>query len=290
MSIIETERPGAAYALGHTPEEYERLRLQARMWETATARLLEQLGLRLGASCLDAGCGPGETMRLMAERAGPAGRVLGIDADRTLVPLTQAMLHSTGYRNCAVLVHDLTTDQPVPGGPFDLIFARLLLFHLPERVNVLARLWDAVAPGGYLLIQDYDVRGVSTLPELDWTGELLRVWEGAFGAVGADMRTGARLPQLFAQAGIGTPDGTDVAGRLEPLTTSRPVMGGAFRSVLPTAIAHGVTTEDDAAATLASIDRDTARFPDRPMYWPLMIGAWKRKAAVTGREPSRRGI
>lgn len=288
MSTTQTGRLRAAYALGHTPEEYERLRLQARMLETATARLLEQLGVGLGASCLDAGCGPGETMRLMAERVGPAGRVLGIDADRTLGAMAQAMLHSAGYWHCAVLAHDLTADEPVPGAPFDLVFARLLLFHLPERVEVLARLWDAVAPGGYLLIQDYDVRSVSTLPELDWTGELLRVWEGAFGAVGADIRTGARLPQLFAQAGIGTPDGTDVAGRLEPLATSRPIMA-AFRSVLPTAIAHGVTTEDDAAATLASIDRDTTRFPDRPMYWPLMVGAWKRKAIATGREPSRRG-
>ena len=55
------------------------------------------------------------------------------------------------------------------------MYARLLLFHLPQRVDVLARLWDAVAPGGHLLVQDYDLRSVSTLPELDWVGELLRV-------------------------------------------------------------------------------------------------------------------
>ena len=28
---------------------------------------------------------------------------------------------------------------------------------------------------------------------------------------------------------------------------------------------------------LAAIDRDATRFPDRPMLWPLLIGAWKRK-------------
>jgi hypothetical protein len=47
--------------------------------------------------------------------------------------------------------------------------------------------------------------------------------------------------------------------------------------VLPTALAHGVTTEAGAAAVLASIDRDATRFPDRPVLWPLLIGAWKRK-------------
>lgn len=54
-------------------------------------------------------------------------------------------------------------------------------------------------------------------------------------------------------------------------------MEAAFRSVLPTAVAHGITTDSGGAATLASINRDAIRFPDRPMLWPLLIGAWKRK-------------
>ncbi len=277
LSTTHTERPQATYALGHTPEEYERLRMQARVWQVATGRLLDQVGLRPGASCLDAGCGSGETMRAMAERVGPAGRVLGIDADPALGALTLAMLHGAGHRHCSVLTRDLAAVEPIPGAPFDLVYARLLLFHLPQRVDVLGRLWQAVAPGGHLLVQDYDLRSVSTLPQLDWVGELLRVWTGAFGAMSADVSAGTRLQQLFAQAGIGTPDGTDVAGRIEPLATGRGIMESAFRSVLPTALAHGVTTETDAATTLRSIDRDATRFPDRPVLWPLLIGAWKRK-------------
>jgi len=277
LSTTETERPQAAYALGHTPEEYERLRMQARAWEVATGRLLDQVGLSPGASCLDAGCGPGETMRAMAGRVGPAGRVLGIDADPAIGAMTLAMLRGAGHHQCAFYARDLTAAGPIPGAPFDLVYARLLLFHLPQRVDVLVRLWDAVAPGGHLLVQDYDLRSVSTLPQLEWVGELLRVWTGAFGAAGADVSAGTRLPQLFAQAGVGTPDGTDVAGHIEPLATGRTIMEGAFRSVLPTALAHGVTTEAGAAATLASIDRDATRFPDRPVLWPLLIGAWKRK-------------
>jgi 2-polyprenyl-3-methyl-5-hydroxy-6-metoxy-1,4-benzoquinol methylase len=277
MSTTATERSQAVYALGHTPEEYKRLRLQARVWEVATGRLLDQVGLGPGASCLDAGCGPGETMRAMAQRVGPAGRVLGIDADPELGAMTLAMLHGAGHRQCSIRTQDLAAGEPIPGAPFDLVYARLLLFHLPQRVDVLARLWDAVAPGGHLLVQDYELRSISTLPQLDWVGELLRVWAGAFGAAGADVSTGTRLPQLFAQAGVGTPDGTDVAGRVEPLATGRIIVESAFRSVLPTALAHGVTTEADAAAVLASIDRDATRFPDRPLLWPLLIGAWKRK-------------
>jgi hypothetical protein len=106
---------------------------------------------------------------------------------------------------------------------------------------------------------------------------MLRVLAGAFAAAGCDVHAGARLPQLFAQAGIGPPDGTDVAGRIEPLATGRALFEGTFRSVLPAALAGGITTEADAAAALAALGRDSTRFADRPVLWPLLIGAWKRR-------------
>jgi trans-aconitate methyltransferase len=277
MSATETERPQAVYALGHTPEEYERLRLQARVWQAGTGRLLDQIGLAPGASCLDAGCGPGETMRMMAERVGPAGRVLGIDADASLGSLALAMLRGAAHWQCTFQAHDLTAGEPIPGAPFDLVYARLLLFHLPQRAEVLARLWAAVAPGGYLLVQDYDLRSVSTLPELDSVAEVGRVITGAFGAAGADVSAGTRLPQLFAQAGVGTPDGTDVTGRIEPLATGRILLERVLHSLLPAALAHGVTTEAGSAAALAALGRDASRFGDHQMLWPLLIGAWKQK-------------
>ena len=273
MSTAQADR----YALGRTPEEYARLRLQALVWEASTGRLLDQAGLAAGASCLDAGCGPGETMRLMAERVGPKGRVVGLDVDESLGALALERLHRAGHAQCAWHRHDVAADAPIPGAPFDLVHARLLLFHLPERVAVLARLWDAVAPGGRLVVQDYDLRAISVLPALASVEEVGRVLTGAFTAAGADVSAGARLPVLFAQAGVGEPDGTDVAGRLEPLATGHVVLESVLRSVLPAALTHGVTTENEAAATLSALDRDAARFPDRPMLWPLMIGAWKHR-------------
>jgi SAM-dependent methyltransferase len=276
-STVEAQRQDEGYALGRTPGEYERLRDQARVWEAATGRLLDRVGLAPGASCLDAGCGPGETMRVMAQRVGPGGRVVGLDVDAVLGAAALATLHGSGHRQCGFHAHDLAAAAPIPGAPFDLVHARLLLFHVPERAAVLARLWDAVAPSGHLVVQDYDIRSAGVVPALDGVDELLRVIAGAFVAAGCDVRVGARLPQLFARAGIGEPDGTDVAGRLEPLAAGRTMIERTFLSVLPTALAHGITTEAGAVTALAAIDRDTRRFPDRPFLWPLLIGAWKQK-------------
>ncbi len=66
MRAAGGERPKAGYALARAPQEYERLRAQSRVWEAATTRVLDEVGLAPGQSCLDAGCGPGETMRLLA--------------------------------------------------------------------------------------------------------------------------------------------------------------------------------------------------------------------------------
>jgi SAM-dependent methyltransferase len=268
------------YSLGRTPEEYERLRMQARVWEAATGRLFDQVGLASGARCLDAGCGPGETMRLMALRVGGHGEVTGIDIDADLAGQAQAQLHAAGHRHCRTLAHDVTLDEPVPGGPYDLIFARLLLFHLPDRVAVLRRLWQAVAPGGHLVVQDYDLRGVTATPSLTSVDEVGRLILAAFGVAGADVQVGARLPELFVQSGVGAPDGTDVSGRLVDLATSRVMLEQVLRSLLPVALAHRVTTEEEAEAALAALRQDAVRFAERSTLWPLLIGAWKRRPAV----------
>src|SRR4051794_9528518 len=109
------------YSLGRTPTEHARLRAQAQVWEEATRQVFGLVGVPPGASCLDAGCGPGETMRVLAELVGPEGSVLGIDVDAPLLATTRESLHAAGHRQADVLVHDLTGPGPVPGAPFDVV-------------------------------------------------------------------------------------------------------------------------------------------------------------------------
>ena len=127
-----TDATGSAYVLERSPQEYERLRAQARMWNHATSRAFDEVGLGAGQRCLDAGCGPGETMRLMADRVGAVGAVLGVDLDAGLLASTRTAMHREGYGQCDVAVHDVTLDEPLPGAPYDLVYARFLLFHLPR--------------------------------------------------------------------------------------------------------------------------------------------------------------
>ena len=153
------------------------------------------------------------------------------------------MLHDAGYGQCASDRHDVTADPDPRRARSTWCTRGCCSSTSPSGSRCCARLWDAVAPGGHLLVQDYDVRSHQ---------RAARARQRRGGRPGPDRRVhrrglrrdvGARLPELFAQAGVGAPDGTDVAGRLEPLATGQRMLSAVYRSILPAALAHGVTTE-----------------------------------------------
>src|SRR3546814_16949731 len=53
--------------------------------------------------------------------------------------------------------HNVDAD-PFDDNGYDLIHARLVLEHLPQREAVVAKLAAALRPGGWLVVQDYDIR------------------------------------------------------------------------------------------------------------------------------------
>ena len=260
------------YVLERNTDEYERLRMQARLWEPATERLLDRIALDPGATCLDVGCGPGESMLLLADRG---AHVLGVDVDADAGAHAIARLDAAGHDRCAFEVAD--AERELPDGPFDLVFARLFLLHVDDPAAMLKRLWDRVALDGHLVVMDHDMGSPGVVPPLESTHEFNRVVLGAFAATGSDLELGRRLPWLHEQAGIGSPDGTEITGRLEPLREDAEVYAAIFRSMLPAAISLGLTTQERGERWFEQLERDVERHGERALMWPLMVGTWKGK-------------
>jgi hypothetical protein len=61
---------------------------------------------------------------------------------------------------------------------------------------------------------------------------------------------GIKLPGSFIEAGIGAPDGTDVTGLLLPSRVATELLTAVYRSVLPVALKHGLTTEERSVSFL----------------------------------------
>jgi SAM-dependent methyltransferase len=174
----------------------DRLQVLAAVWDPVTRASLECIGVARGWSCWEVGAGYGTIARWLAERVGPTGQVLATDLDaRFLEPLRSATLRVAG--------HDIVRDA-LPAQRFDLVHARLLLCHLPEREQVLDRMIEALKPGGWLVIEDCDVSlaaDASIYPaetELEATKAL---WE-LMRRRGVDLYFGRRTAGLLRARGL----------------------------------------------------------------------------------------
>lgn len=265
---------GAPYVLGRSAPEHERLRRQARQLEPITARLLDRVGLTPGMRCLDVGCGPGEVMRLMAQRVGYDGAVTGVDLDGALGRQGLSWLHEAGHFQCDFVEGDLLAMERPPGPGFDVVFARLVLIHSARPLELLERMWDWTAPGGVVIVQDYDLEVIGSDPPHAVMEEFNRVVLAVFRHAGRPLNAGTRLRRQFAAAGLGAPDGATAEALLEPMAEARGMIEAVYRSVLPLALDWGITSEDEADEWLADLAAAPA---DVTVRYPLLVGAFARK-------------
>ena len=262
------------YVLERTSAEYQRLRRQSQIWEEATERTLRKTGLASGMTCLDAGCGPGEVMRLMREKVGSLGHVTGADIDGAIGAEALAALTAAYGGNIAFHKADLMADG-IPGAPFDLVYARFVLFHQKHPVEFLKRMWALTKPGGTLLIMDHDIVTATAWPE--YIRPIGAFIFDTFGKSGIDPSVGRRLPELFDAAGIGKPDAADVSTIFLPSAAAAPMVIAVAQSLLPAAEKMGTMT----AARFGEMVDDFKAAAERELgwvYWPLLNGVWKRKA------------
>lgn len=202
MTATPTETATGYAFSNRAPEADAQLRILESFMDPITSRRLAEPILAAGASCWEVGAGGGSVARLMARAAGPHGQVLATDIDPS---------HLTPDSNLAVLVHDVRTDPP-PGGPFDVVHARLVLLHLPERRRVLRKLVRALKPGGWLVVEEFDCTAqlrVLTAPS-DAAGKLFgQVIDAILGILqdrGADMAWAQNVHTEMALAGLADVD------------------------------------------------------------------------------------
>jgi trans-aconitate methyltransferase len=176
-------------AAPQTPARFSAL---AELYDTTTIRHLERIGVDRGWRCWEIGAGPGSIARWLAGRCGPEGSVLATDID------TRFLDHSD-HANLTVRRHDIVAD-PLPDDSFDLIHARLVLVHLPEREKVLDRMVAALKPGGWLLTEEFD--SVSQLPAPD-----RHPWE-------VTLKSAAAMRQVMTGRGVNSGYGRALAGHL----------------------------------------------------------------------------
>jgi ubiquinone/menaquinone biosynthesis C-methylase UbiE len=149
-----TRDPESPYTFSNdVPTAGQMLGALGEMFDEFTARRLIAAGVKEGARCLEVGAGAGTVATWMAEQVGSTGEVIATD----LKPQ-----HIAAHPRLTILQHNVITD-PLPDGQFDVIHARAVLQHLPQRVEVLAKLIAALKPGGAVVIEEMETRWGSSV-------------------------------------------------------------------------------------------------------------------------------
>jgi SAM-dependent methyltransferase len=188
----------AGYAFGNdSPHAASQHHWLAAAYDPITTARLAETGVTDGWRCLEVGAGGGSVARWLAERVAPTGSVLATDVKPEQVPAAARL---------EVLLHDVVRD-PLPDGAFDLIHARLVLRHLPERRRVLDKLVRALRPGGWLQVDEFDNEYGPVLvapdePSRDRYEAFLTAKERVFALAGVDGAFGRRVAAAMRDAGL----------------------------------------------------------------------------------------
>ncbi|MES9537382.1 methyltransferase domain-containing protein [Actinomadura sp. NPDC000600] len=225
------------------------LRCISETFDEATARTLGKTGIGPGWRCLEVGAGNGSVAGAMAAMSGPRGHVMATDID---------IGHLRAADGVQVRRHDIVQD-PLPEGHYDLIHARLLLMHLPQRRAVVERLTRALRPGGWLVTEDYDLSGRLSLvaaPYREASGLVAKAWNGlrtVLSEAGVDLAWGGQARHAFTEAGL-----TDVCAEAigfsgGPGSPGRELVPIAIEQLGPRLISAGLLTADELGSCLAAL-------------------------------------
>jgi SAM-dependent methyltransferase len=266
--FTDYDTPAAAgYALDSTwHAERERLDSLTRLYDPGTLAACQQLGVADGWRCLDAGAGTGSLAKLLADRVAPTGSVTALDLDtRFLDPLASEHLQ--------VVQADITT-HPLPADQFDLVHARLLLEHLPQRDTAFSRLVRATRPGGWVLIEDFDWATAFLVdPPSAIHQRVATAIREVFTSHGYLPTLGRRLPRWLESAGL-----TDVGTHAQSIQVRADREEGLpqwellAQQLAPALLAGGLVSQPelDAFHELWH-DGQTVGFS------PLMVSSWGRR-------------
>lgn len=253
-------------------QERARLGGLAASFDPVTFRHLTAIGVAPGWRCLEVGAGTGSVAAWLSTAVGPGGRVVATDLDvRFLDGLAD---------NVEVVRHDVTRD-PLDPGAYDLVHARAVIEHLPERAEVIERLVAALRPGGVLVLEDFVFGGtaseaveaaVSPVASGPAMTHVMHAMSTAFRAIGADSRYGLQLPAALTAAGL---------DRVDAELTFRLVHGGSPESAFysQTLDERGAQLIELGLLTAADLDQATALTDDPAARWFSLgvVTGWGRR-------------
>lgn len=247
-----------------------RLHLLANALRPTTLRLLQAAGIAQGMACLDLGCGGGDVALDLARLVGPAGSVLGIDTDDVKLAFARQDAAQEQLGNVAFQVQNATSLGA--DGIYDLVYARFLLTHLPERQLVLRQMLRAAKPGGVIVLEDINHAAIACYPACQAIDQYIAYYNQVAQLKGADPEIGLRLPELLRQAGAQAIQ-VQVAQPAFLEGDAKRIHQITLENIADAVIAGGFATAGEIAGVMAELDGFT-QDPHTLVCFPRIFQVW----------------
>jgi SAM-dependent methyltransferase len=255
------------YALDNARDEAQvRMAALSSIYDATTVCHLEAVGITEGWHCLEIGGGSPSIATWMAEQVGPTGSVLVTD-------LNTRFLDTIADPRITVKQHDIAHDS-LPDSHFDLVHARLVLIWVKERDRALQRIVQALKPGGWLIVEDFDSLSMPSDLSFDGPEVVVRVFWAMRDAISAraDQLYGRRLLGLFRSCGL---ENIGSEGRVFQWQGGSPGMAVVWSNSMqlrPAMIGSGAITEQEFDEAMALLDD-----PNTVITSPVMWSVWGRR-------------
>jgi ubiquinone/menaquinone biosynthesis C-methylase UbiE len=266
------------YALGHSDEELERLRVQSRFVEPITRQFFREAGLSAGMRVLDVGSGAGDVAFLTADLVGETGEVIGTDKSAAALTTARQRAAAKGLNNVSFRAGDPT--EILFDRPFDAVVGRyVLLFQADPARMVRALMKQHLRPGGLIIFHEPDWTNVRSFPPAPIYNRCCQCIVEAFRAVGSDTNAANNLYTAFAGAGLPSPQMRmqTFVGGTAGCSDWLQVVAGLAASLLPTMEQLGIATAADLEiATLAQRLQKEVAAGEHMIIGRSEIAAWWR--------------
>ncbi|MBZ0216024.1 MAG: metalloregulator ArsR/SmtB family transcription factor [Fimbriimonadaceae bacterium] len=150
----------ADYFRAHAAD-WDRVRALHVSEEDVETAMREELGAEPFDRLLDIGTGTGRSLELFSDHFNQG---IGIDTSRDMLAVARARLEAAKLVHCQVRYRDLY-DLPFDGGQFDVVIIHQVLHYLDEPGRAIEVAAGILAPGGRLLIVDFDAHDQDFLRE-----------------------------------------------------------------------------------------------------------------------------
>ena len=240
------------------------------LFDPNTLRQFDACGMAAGWHCWEVGAGGLTLVHKIAERVGDSGHVLATD-------INDSWMKEAASSNVEVCSHNVALDSP-PEKSFDLVHARLVLVHVPERERAFQNMISALKPGGWLVVEDADpaLQPLSCIDVHSYKQELANRIRSGFRDLlsdrGADLSFGRKLPRMFRNANT-----TDIAAEgyfPVALPECAPLEIATIKMIRDDLLAHDIATQEEIERHLENVKAGELDLSQPPMI------------SVRGRKPT----